>query len=69
MARLKVFIHGGGLTSGDAEESFNGNFLGDYGVVAVSMNYRVGPLGFLSVEGDPILTGNLVTKLTNEIEF
>jgi len=38
----------------------NGDFLLDYDVVVVGLNYRLGPFGFLSVDGDPVLTGNQV---------
>jgi len=57
---LQFFIHGGSLISGNAEELFNGDMLTDYGVVAVSVNYRLGPLGFLSLPGDSTVTGNQV---------
>jgi len=59
---LKVYIHGGALNTEDAEMEFNGDFLLDYGVIAVSVNYRLGPLGFLSVQDDPVLTGNQVCQ-------
>jgi len=32
----------------------------DYGVVVVSINYRLGPLGFLSLPGHPTINGNQV---------
>jgi len=62
-----VFIHGGALSFGHAEQYINGEFLLDYGVIVVSLNYRLGALGFLSVEGDPVLTGNLVGKLALQV--
>jgi len=46
---------------------FNGDFLLDYGVIALSITYRMGPLGFLSVAGDPILTGNQVKVQMNSV--
>jgi len=35
----------------------------DYDIVAVSVNYRLGPLGFLSLPRDTIVTGNQVFYL------
>lgn len=45
-----VFIHGGGFTSGSSMmDSFSGVPLAAIGnVVIVTINYRVGVLGFLS---------------------
>lgn len=50
---VMVWIHGGGLTQGSASERradggpfYDGARLSDDGVVMVSINYRLGPLGF-----------------------
>lgn len=50
---VMVWIHGGGLTQGSASERrpdggpfYDGARLSDDGVVMVSLNYRLGPLGF-----------------------
>jgi len=48
---------------GHSLSSINGDYLLDYNVIVVSLNYRLGAFGFLSVEGDPILTGNQVSYL------
>ncbi len=50
-ARLPVmfWIHGGGYTGGSASEPrHNGDFLPTKGVVLVTINYRLGVLGFLA---------------------
>ncbi|GGF77647.1 carboxylesterase/lipase family protein [Alteromonas lipolytica] len=44
-----VWVHGGGLTTGSSDVPlYNGEALAEQGVVVVSLNYRVGILGFLS---------------------
>ncbi|HZJ27450.1 MAG TPA: carboxylesterase family protein [Acidimicrobiia bacterium] len=46
-----VWIHGGGLTTGSAHEPYYiGDDLASEGVVVVSMNYRLGPQGFLATD-------------------
>ncbi|PTL81763.1 carboxylesterase family protein [Vitiosangium sp. GDMCC 1.1324] len=48
-APVMVFIHGGGFTMGSSsQEMYNGAALTRSGVVVVSMNYRLGALGFLA---------------------
>lgn len=50
---VMVFIHGGGFTMGSSsQELYDGAALARTGVVVVSMNYRLGALGFL---GHPAL--------------
>lgn len=44
-----VFIHGGGFSGGSAQ-LYNGFVLAQRGLVVVTINYRLGPLGFLSTE-------------------
>jgi para-nitrobenzyl esterase len=53
---VMVWLHGGGLTQGSAVEQrqgggllYDGARLADDGVVLVSINYRLGPLGFLAM--------------------
>lgn len=53
---VMVWIHGGGLVQGsaverriDGELQYDGARLADDGVVLVSINYRLGPLGFLAM--------------------
>ncbi|KAF5307863.1 hypothetical protein FQR65_LT06595 [Abscondita terminalis] len=53
-----VFIHGGGFTLDSANPSLYGpNILLDKDVVLVTVNYRLGALGFLSTEDD-VVPGN-----------
>ncbi|CAH1772614.1 unnamed protein product, partial [Owenia fusiformis] len=53
---VMVWLHGGAYTaSGNVQ--YNGHFLARKGVVVVSINYRVGILGFLTTE-DSAATGN-----------
>lgn len=45
---VMVWIHGGGFNFGAAfQEEYEGSRLARQGVVVVSLNYRLGPLGFL----------------------
>jgi para-nitrobenzyl esterase len=45
---VMVWIHGGGNSTGEGGK-YNGKYLADaYGVIFVSINYRLGPLGWLS---------------------
>jgi para-nitrobenzyl esterase len=47
-----IWIHGGGFTAGaSAERLFGGEHLAKQGVVFVSVNYRLGALGFLAHPG------------------
>ena len=43
---VMFWIHGGGFHSGSGVET-NGQVLATHGVVIVSVNYRLGPFGFL----------------------
>ena len=53
-----VYFHGGGYLVGDGGADFYGaEWFMDYGVVLVTVNYRLGPLGFLST-GDEVAPGN-----------
>lgn len=57
-----VWIYGGGFGSGSGDSFIYGpNFFVSEGVVLVTMNYRVGPLGFLST-GDENAPGNYGMK-------
>ncbi|TRY70685.1 hypothetical protein TCAL_10027 [Tigriopus californicus] len=56
---VMVFFHGGAFNVGSNHSRLYGpDYLLDYGVVLVSVNYRIGPLGFLSLECDDA-PGNL----------
>jgi Carboxylesterase family len=52
---VMVWIHGGGLTIGSAVEQVNGRLvydgakLAEKGVVIVSINYRLGPFGYMAL--------------------
>jgi len=52
---VMVWIHGGGYAHGS--KNGNGAVLASNGVIEVSINYRLGPLGFLSTE-DSSMPGN-----------
>ncbi len=44
-----VYIHGGGFTSGGSScDVYNGSYIAEQDVVFVSINYRVGVMGFLA---------------------
>jgi para-nitrobenzyl esterase len=52
---VMVWIHGGALTRGSgANRTYNGAAFARKGVVLVTINYRLGPLGYLA---HPELTG------------
>uniref|UniRef100_A0A182T2N9 carboxylesterase n=1 Tax=Anopheles maculatus TaxID=74869 RepID=A0A182T2N9_9DIPT len=47
---VMVWIHGGGFYTGSANSDFYGpEFLLQHGVILVTLNYRLGPLGFLAL--------------------
>lgn len=48
-----VFIHGGGFETGSSNQ-YAGNYLLEKDIVFVAMNYRLGPLGFLSTNSQDI---------------
>ena len=56
---VMVWIHGGFFSLGSGNEDFQSpvRFM-DYEVIVVTMNYRLGPLGFFSL-GDGVQSGNL----------
>lgn len=58
-----VYIHGGGFFAGTASPGFTGPdyFMDSEDVIFVAMNYRLGPLGFLST-GDQYMSGNFALK-------
>ncbi|MBX3269963.1 MAG: carboxylesterase family protein [Sandaracinaceae bacterium] len=50
-APVMVFIHGGGFTGGSGNEPlYDGRSLAARGVVVVTLNYRLGVLGFLALD-------------------
>nr|CAD7399178.1 unnamed protein product [Timema poppensis] len=55
---VMVWIHGGGFTGGSG--NVGADYLIDEGVVVVSINYRLGVMGFLAVEGQ--VAGNAGLK-------
>ncbi|XP_025083211.1 bile salt-activated lipase-like [Pomacea canaliculata] len=52
-----VYIHGGGFVGGSSSFFVPGQLVTDGNIIAVTLNYRVGALGFLST-GDSRLPGN-----------
>ncbi|KAK4880591.1 hypothetical protein RN001_008737 [Aquatica leii] len=54
---VMFFIHGGGLTCGDAT-TYTPDILIDYDVILVTINYRLGALGFLVTLKDGVISGN-----------
>ena len=48
---VMVYIHGGGFRSG-SKNGGKGQYLAANGVILVRINYRLGPLGYLSTEDD-----------------
>ena len=59
---VMLWIHGGGFEIGDATEFTDPEFFLEEGVVFVALQYRLGLLGFLSVENSTELTGNFGLK-------
>ena len=45
--RVMVWVHGGGMMSGDSSMDYS-RLVATQRVVLVNVNYRLGPLGFLS---------------------
>ncbi|XP_073973391.1 carboxylic ester hydrolase-like [Rhodnius prolixus] len=57
-------IHGGGFTFGSGEVDKTPELFLDYDIVVVMPNYRLGPIGFLTMEDD-VMPGNLGLKDQN----
>ncbi|XP_075212855.1 esterase FE4-like [Lycorma delicatula] len=52
---VMVYIHGGGFTTGGSnEDKYGADYLVEKGVVLITFNYRIGALGFLSLDNDDI---------------
>lgn len=69
---VMVWIHGGGFTSGSSHElpSYDGENLARRGVVLVSINHRLGPLGFMdlsSIAGPEYARSGNVSLLDMEL--
>lgn len=59
---VMIWFHGGGWLTGAGHSEFYGpKFLLDHDLVLVTINFRLGPLGFLSTE-DLVCPGNLGLK-------
>ena len=55
---IMIFVHGGGYFAGSASPGVYGpEYFMDYGVILITVNYRLGPFGFLSL-GDDTIPGN-----------
>ena len=52
------WIHGGGFNVGGGDLGTGPDYLLESGVTVVTINYRLGPLGFLALEGLDDITGN-----------
>ena len=62
---VMVFIHGGALITGSGgQRNYGPQFILDYDVIMVSLNYRLGPLGFLSLDND-VMSGNIGFRQDN----
>ena len=48
---VMVFVHGGGFTSGESN-LYGPSYLLDRNVILITINYRLGPLGFLNLGSD-----------------
>lgn len=58
-----VFIHGGGFVIGSSADYTNPSRFVAKDVVFVSVNYRLGPLGFLALpDSDGLVGGNMGLK-------
>ena len=57
---VMVYIHGGGYLDGGGD-NYGAKYFMDEDVVFVTINYRLGALGFLST-GDEVVTGNMGMK-------
>lgn len=57
---VKVWIYGGGFSAGSSTlDIYDGKYLASHGdVIVVSMQYRVGPLGFLALSKTSGAAGN-----------
>ncbi|CAG9823351.1 unnamed protein product [Phaedon cochleariae] len=56
------WVHGGGYFEGSARiENYNPSYFIDENIIVVTINYRLGPLGFLST-GDDVIPGNMGLK-------
>ncbi|CAL8080993.1 unnamed protein product [Orchesella dallaii] len=56
-----VFIHGGIFMLGGSGELYSGRYFMDEDVIVVTVNYRLGILGFLNT-GDDVVSGNMGLK-------
>ncbi|KAK9502367.1 hypothetical protein O3M35_011156 [Rhynocoris fuscipes] len=59
-----VYIHGGGFEFGMGEFTGRPGYFMDHNIVVVTLNYRLGLMGFLSME-DSVLSGNMGLKDQN----
>jgi len=59
---VMFWIHGGGFTIGDGNENYNPELFIDEDVLVVTVQYRLGPFGFLALENNPKLAGNIGLK-------
>ena len=53
---VMVYMHGGGFIAGSSNPDVHGPeyFMDTEEIILVTLNYRIGPLGFLSMQDDVI---------------
>lgn len=65
-----VWLHGGGFTFGSGNAFLYGpDYLVAEDVVLVTINYRLGPLGFLSVGNDASGNAGLKVKFCSHLKY
>lgn len=65
---VMVWLHGGGFAMGSGNSFFYGpDYLIAEGVVLVTLNYRLGSLGFLNLENEDV-PGNAGLKVCTKIK-
>ena len=52
------WIHGGGFSLGWGDMGTGPDYFLESGVLLVTINYRLGPMGFMALEGRDDITGN-----------
>ena len=62
MLPVFVWFHGGGLSTGQGD-MYGPQFFIEYNIMIVTVNYRLGPLGELSLDND-LVSGNQVNTKT-----
>jgi len=66
--KLSSFEGGAFCVGGNDHRIYGPDYFIDKGIVFVAINYRLGPLGFLSLENDSI-SGNQVCSFLNHLSI